>query len=114
MAVFRRHEGNLHVEQDLNLVGVVTRPGQASGRLAPRRTAEQGHHQSGVNMPKPPTPMNELDQSKAGLQDDHDPRDPVQKQNELPEGVKDKQHGVQNPPKEEQKGEQRKQPGQQF
>ena len=24
MAVFRRHEGNLHVEQDLNLVGVVT------------------------------------------------------------------------------------------
>ena len=65
-------------------------------------------------MPKPPKPMNELDQSKAGLQDDHDPRDPVQKQNELPEGVKDKQHGVQNPPKEEQKGEQRKQPGQQF
>ena len=37
---------------------------------------EQGHHQPGVNMPKPPKPMNELDQSKAGLQDDHDPRDP--------------------------------------
>ena len=24
MAVFRRHKGNLHVEQDLNLVGVAT------------------------------------------------------------------------------------------
>ena len=32
----------------------------------------------------------------------------------VPEGIKDKHHGVQNPPKEEQKGEQKKQPGQQY
>ena len=52
-------------------------------------------------MPKPPKPMNDLDQSKAGLQDDHDPRDIGQKQNDVPEEIKDKQHGVQNPPKED-------------
>jgi len=62
-------------------------------------------------MPKPPKPVSDLDQSKAGLQDDHDPRDPAQKQNDVPEGVKDNQ---QNPPKEDQKGEQKKQPGQQY
>ena len=33
-------------------------------------------------MPKPPKPVSELDQSKVGLQDDHDPRDPAQKQND--------------------------------
>ena len=33
-------------------------------------------------MPKPPKPVSELDQSKIGLQDDHDPRDPAQKQND--------------------------------
>jgi hypothetical protein len=74
-----------------------------SRRLAPRRAAKQRHHHSGVNM-----------QSKAGLQDDHDPRDIGQKQNDVPEGIKDKQHGVQNPPKEDQRGEQKKQPGQQY
>ena len=65
-------------------------------------------------MPKPPKPVNDLDRSKAGLQDDHDPRDPAQEQNDLPASIMDKQQGVQNPPKEEQKGEQKKQPGQQF
>lgn len=30
--------------------------------------------------------MNKPDQQKAGLQDDHDPRDPVQKQNYKPKG----------------------------
>ena len=54
------------------------------------------------------------EQDKAGLQDDHDPHDIGQKQNDVTEGIKDKQHGVQNPPKEEQKGEQKKQPGQQY
>ena len=58
--------------------------------------------------------MQKLDQAKAGLQDDHDPRDPAQKQNDVPAGIKDKQHGVQNPPKEDQRGDQKKQPGQQY
>jgi hypothetical protein len=53
----------------------------------------------------------DFDQSKAGLQDDHDPRD---QQNDVPEGIRDKQHGVQNPPMDDQKGEQKKQPGQQY
>ena len=35
-------------------------------------------------MPKPPKPTSELDQSKAGLQDDHDARDPAQQQNDQP------------------------------
>ena len=35
-------------------------------------------------MPKPPKPLNAPDQRKAGLQDDHDPRDIGQKQNDLP------------------------------
>jgi hypothetical protein len=30
--------------------------------------------------------MNKLDQQKAGLQDDHDPSDPAQKQNDKPKG----------------------------
>lgn len=30
--------------------------------------------------------MQKLDQSKAGLQDDHDPRDPAQQQNDKPKG----------------------------
>jgi hypothetical protein len=30
--------------------------------------------------------MNNLDQQKAGLQDDHDPRDPAQKQNDKSKG----------------------------
>jgi hypothetical protein len=30
--------------------------------------------------------MNKLDQQKAGLQDDHDPRDLAQKQNDNPKG----------------------------
>ena len=37
-------------------------------------------------MPNPPKPISDLDQSKAGLQDDHDPRDIGQKQNDVPEG----------------------------
>ena len=44
-------------------------------------------------MPKPPKPVSELDQSKVGLQDDHDPRDPAQKQN-------DKSKGEFKPPKQ--------------
>ena len=28
-------------------------------------------------MPKPPKTVSDLDQSKAGFQDDHDPRDPA-------------------------------------
>ena len=44
-------------------------------------------------MPKPPKPVSELDQSKVGLQDDHDPRDPAQKQN-------DKSKGECEPPKQ--------------
>jgi hypothetical protein len=35
-------------------------------------------------MPKPPKPISDLDQKKVGLQDDHDPRDPAQKQNDKP------------------------------
>jgi hypothetical protein len=30
--------------------------------------------------------MDELDRRKAGLQDDHDPRDPAQQQNDKPKG----------------------------
>jgi hypothetical protein len=30
--------------------------------------------------------MNKLDRRKAGLQDDHDPRDPAQRQNDKPKG----------------------------
>jgi hypothetical protein len=70
-------------------------------------------------MPNPPKHV--IEEGKAGLRDDHDPRDIGQKQHDepqgdfkLPKGVKDKQHGVQNPPKEDQKGEQEKQPGQQY
>ena len=37
-------------------------------------------------MPKPPKVVTELDQRKAGLQDDHDPRDNSQKQNDKPKG----------------------------
>jgi len=37
-------------------------------------------------VPKPPTPISELDQTKAGLQDDPDPRDPAQQQNDMPKG----------------------------
>ena len=37
-------------------------------------------------MPKPPKPATELDQQKAGLQDDHDPRDIGQQQNDKPKG----------------------------
>jgi hypothetical protein len=39
-----------------------------------------------VTMPKPPKPMTELDQAKAGLQDDHDPNDIGQQQNDKPKG----------------------------
>ena len=56
----------------------------------------------------------DLDQSKAILQDDHGPRDPAQQKNDVPEGIRGKQHGVQNPPMDDQKGEQKKQPGQQY
>ena len=55
-------------------------------------------------MPKPPKPVSDLDQSKVGLQDDHDPRDPAQEQAE----------GRANPPKDDQKGQQKKQPGQHY
>ena len=89
--------------------------------------------------------MQKLDQNKAGMQDDHDPRDPAQKQNDqkitkdergqeqpttkdraqqadvTQEASKayapsnqDTKGQPQNPPKEEQKGEQKKQPGQQY
>ena len=37
-------------------------------------------------MPKPPKTIEEIDQRKAGLHDDHDPRDPVHKQNDNPKG----------------------------
>ena len=37
-------------------------------------------------MPKPPKPVSDIDQRKAGLQDDHDPRDPAQEQNDKPKG----------------------------
>ena len=67
-------------------------------------------------MPKPPKPISEIDQSKAGLQDDHDARDPVQKQNDPTQTAsmayapssQDPKGQPQNPPKEEQKGAQKK------
>jgi hypothetical protein len=37
-------------------------------------------------MPKEPHPLSELDRRKAGLADDHDPRDPAQQQNDRPKG----------------------------
>jgi hypothetical protein len=37
-------------------------------------------------VPKPPKPVSDIDQRKAGLQGDHDPRDPVQQQNDKPKG----------------------------
>lgn len=55
-------------------------------------------------MSKPPKPISGIDQAKAGLQDDHDARDPSQEQAE----------GHSNPPKKYQRGEQKKQPGQQY
>jgi hypothetical protein len=42
--------------------------------------------EAGTSMPKPPKPMSEPDQKKAGLQDDHDPQDIGQKQNDKPRG----------------------------
>jgi hypothetical protein len=37
-------------------------------------------------VPKPPKPVSDIDQRKAGLQGDHDPCDPVQLQNDKPKG----------------------------
>ena len=46
--------------------GRPARTGQAARRFAPRRTAKQWHHKSGVSMPKPANTVSNLDQSKVG------------------------------------------------
>ena len=69
-----------------------------------KKRAQQTDQQVGAGNPPPKTHgLTEEQKRQVGLEDEP-----------LPEGIQDKQHGVQNPPREEQKGEQKKQPGQQY